>query len=36
VIFYWAVSVAMDTDRVHAAIEAERRELESEPELAVG
>jgi amino acid transporter len=36
VIFYWAVHDALDSDRVHAAIEAERHELESGPELAVG
>ena len=35
VIFYWAVNVALDSPRVHAAMEAERLELRSEPELNV-
>jgi amino acid transporter len=32
-IFYWAVSLAMDTDRVRAAVETERQQLEAQEDL---
>jgi amino acid transporter len=35
VIFYWAVSLRVDSDCVHAAVEAEKDEIESQPELNV-
>jgi amino acid transporter len=33
VIFYWAVSLAMDSERVSAAVETEKRQLEAQQDL---